>query len=150
MQRLQIASDDPAMCAQIILDGIPTVFQFIRQTANRKRAKGLAVQQFRALAYVQRRPGDSLSMLAEYLGLSLAATSRLIDSLVGKKLVLRKTVPSNRRQVELSSTKHGQKIFSNVREWTRGQLTERLKDLPEERRKNIAEAMLDLQEIFQI
>jgi DNA-binding MarR family transcriptional regulator len=150
MQRLQMASDDPRQCARAVLETIPTVFQFIRHTANRRRAKGLAVQQFRALGYVQRRPGDSLSNLADYLGLSLAASSRLIDSLVNKKLVRRVAVPSNRRKVQLTPTPRGQRILAEIGEWTQSQLTVRLKEIPAEKRRRIIEAVGDLAEIFQI
>lgn len=156
MQRLQLASkqemdmDEPQYCAKAILEAVPTVFQFIRSTANRRRAKGLSVQQFRAMAYLLRRPGHSLSMLAEYLGLSLAATSRLIESLVHKGLVDRQVVPSNRRQVRLASTARGEKLLAESIHWTEGEITRKLQGCPAARRKRIIQAVRDLQEIFQM
>jgi DNA-binding MarR family transcriptional regulator len=149
MQRLQSASNDSQACARAVLDSIPGVFQFIRYTANRHRSRGLAVQQFRALAYLHRRPGDSLSLLADYLGLSLAATSRLINCLVEKKLVRRAAVPSNRRKVHLTLTARGKKSFGETGRWTEAELTERLKQLSPQRRENIIEAVGDLHRVFQ-
>jgi DNA-binding MarR family transcriptional regulator len=150
MQLLHMASDDVHLCAKAVLDAIPTVFQFIRLTAGRHRAKGLSVQQFRALGYLHRRPGDSLSLLAEYLGLSMAASSRLIDSLVRKELVKRVAVPSNRRKVHLTPTRLGRQLLGQVVEWTQEQLADRLKDLPAARRRRVAAAINDLQILFQI
>jgi DNA-binding MarR family transcriptional regulator len=150
MQLLHLASDDVHICAKAVLDAIPTVFQFIRMTANRHRSAGLSVQQFRALAYLHRRPGDSLSMLAEYLGLSLAASSRLIDSLVEKKLVHRTAVPTNRRKVHLTPTRRGRLMLAQVVQWTQEQLADRLKDLPPSRRRRVAAAVHDLQSLFQV
>ncbi len=150
MQRLQLASDDSQACARAVLNSIPDVFQFIRHTANRHRSQGLAVQQFRALAYLYRRPGDSLSLLADYLGLSLAATSRLIESLVQKKLVRRVAVPSNRRKVHLTITARGKNNFDEVVRWTEAELMERLKELSPQSRENIVAAVGDLQRVFQM
>ncbi|HWB53894.1 MAG TPA: MarR family transcriptional regulator [Tepidisphaeraceae bacterium] len=150
MQLLHMASDDVHICARAVLDAVPTVFQFIRLTATRHRARGLSVQQFRALAYLHRRPGDSLSVLAEYLGLSLAASSRLIDSLVRKDLVKRAAVPSNRRKVHLTPTRRGQTLLGEVAQSTQQQLADKLKHLPPSRRRRVAAAVNDLQTIFEV
>jgi DNA-binding MarR family transcriptional regulator len=150
MQRLQLASDDPTECARAVMETVPGVFQFIRFTASRHRKKGLAVQQFRALAYLHRRPGHSLSLLADYLGLSLAATSRLIDSLVERKLVERVAMPSNRRKVCLTSTRRGKEVFDEVFRWTQSELAQKLTALPAARRRSIIAVVRDLEKIFQI
>lgn len=148
MQLLQIASDDPGECARAILETIPKVFQFIRQTAHHRRAKGLSVQQFRALGFLHHRPECSLSMVAEFLGLSLPATSRLIDCMVRKNLVRRIIPPANRRQVHLTSTAPGRRLLAGTVQWTRQQIAERVATLPAKRRHRILSAIDDLELLF--
>lgn len=137
-------------CAQAVLDGVPAAFQFIRFTATQKRAKGLSVQQFRALGYLYKRPGDSLSMLAEYLGVSLATSSRLIDALVRKNLVHRATDPTSRRRVHLSPTPRGKQILTEVVRWTQQQLAGRLQNLPAPSRRRVIAAMSDLHNVLNL
>ena len=71
-----------AACAGEILDCVPVVLQFIRTQMRKSRQPDLSVPQFRALLFVDRSQGAPLSMLAEFLGLSLAATSRLVNGLL--------------------------------------------------------------------
>ena len=149
MQQLQNASINPDDCARVVLDGVPAIFAFIRITACRQRAKGLSIQQFRALAVLHRWPGHSLSMLADYLGVSVPTVSRLIDSLVKKKMVNREIPAGDRRVVHLTSTAAGAKLYQQVVDWTRAELAERLKHLSRQKRQRIILAIKDLQEIFE-
>jgi DNA-binding MarR family transcriptional regulator len=150
MQLLHKASDSITArdCGRHVLDAVPTLMQFIRQIAQpRARARGVRVQQFRALAYLSRRPGDSLGDLAEYLGLTPPAASRMVDALVRRGLAVREPVPGNRRQLQLRISPEGRKLFNAAVDGTLDEVEQRLRTLSGPRRKRIVEALRDLSEV---
>jgi DNA-binding MarR family transcriptional regulator len=67
----------------------------------------LTVPKLRALLFIRRHPGASLSPLAEHLGMALPATSGLVERLVQAGLVNRTTNPDERRRIQLSLTAPG-------------------------------------------
>jgi len=94
-------------CAAEILEAVPVIIGFIRSEIRSHRGADLSVPQFRTLALLSRSQGASLSVVAEFLGLSLPATSRLVNGLVEKGLVTRQISDGNRRQVALSVSARG-------------------------------------------
>ena len=58
-------------CAAHLLEIVPAVMRTIRGQMRSHSAAELSVVQFRALAFLNRRAGASLSDLAEHIGLSL-------------------------------------------------------------------------------
>src|SRR5947209_15174584 len=104
MQLLSPASKaSPAedVCARHLLDTVPLVMRVIRQHLRRHRS-GLSVPQFRTLWYVSSAAGPSLSAVADFIGLSLPAMSRLVDGLVEGRLMTRRPCADDRRHVRLS------------------------------------------------
>src|SRR6185369_8728731 len=86
MQKMQIASiyATPEESAEALLDTVPLVMRTVRQLMREQRSSDLSVPQFRALGFINRHPETSVSAVAEHLGLSVAATSRLVDALVAR------------------------------------------------------------------
>jgi DNA-binding MarR family transcriptional regulator len=101
----------------------------------------LSVPQFRALVFVDRSPGGSLSMLAEFLGLSLPATSRLVDGLVGKKFVTRRIPEGNRRLVALALSANGRRTVRVARQAAEDRLARIMASLPARERAAIQHAL---------
>src|ERR1700685_2433550 len=89
----------PDDCASLILDVVPPIARTIRKMMRQHRLAGLSVPQFRALGLLSVSPQASLSCVAESIGSSLPAASRMIDGLVSKKLVGRKECCHDRRQI---------------------------------------------------
>jgi DNA-binding MarR family transcriptional regulator len=135
-------------CAAEILEAVPTVMRFIRAQMRRHRGSDLSVPQFRTLAFLSRNPGISLSVLAEFLGLSLPATSRLVEGLVRKSLVVRRIPPGNRRLVALSISVRGQRTVSAARQATERQLSEVVASLRDDDRAMIQHALRALRAEF--
>jgi len=112
------------------------------------RLAGLSVPQFRAMALLSFSPQASLSCVADYIGSSLPAASRMIDGLVSKKLVGRKECCHDRRQISLVLTPLGFSAFIESHQAARRQLSEQLAGLSENKKKGVIEAMRCLGEIF--
>ena len=141
-------NDVSEQCARDLLDTVPVVMRFIRGEIRRRHTAGLSLPQFRTLAFFSHVDNSSLSAVAEHLGLSLPAMSRLVNGLVRGKLVERKPVSSNRRQIALSLTSRGQAKLEKVRSEIRAQLAGYLQDLPAAEKELVQGAMRVLQKVF--
>jgi DNA-binding MarR family transcriptional regulator len=108
----------------------------------------LSVPQFRALAFLDRQEGASLSDVAEHIGLTLPSMSKLMDGLVGRNLVIRASDPADRRRMRLSLTVHGRLTLQAARVAIQDHLAGQLATLPAERQVTIREAMRALRMSF--
>jgi DNA-binding MarR family transcriptional regulator len=93
-------------CAVLLMEVIPRVMHRIRREMRSHRTPGLSVPQFRTLTYLYRNEGASLSEVAEHMGLKLPSTSRNIDVLVARKLVIRRALAHDRRYISLRLSVH--------------------------------------------
>jgi DNA-binding MarR family transcriptional regulator len=129
LRRAMIAAT-PRGCAAEILEVVPAVMRFIRTQMRQYRGPDLSVPQFRTLVFLCSSPGASLSVLADFLGLSLPATSRLVEGLVRRNLVDRRIPSGNRRLVSLTVSAHGRKIICAARKATERRLADVMSALP--------------------
>jgi DNA-binding MarR family transcriptional regulator len=132
MQQLQGQTDSRASCqrcARGLLTGVPSVLRFIRYQMRRHRQAELTVPQFRALVFLNHNEYASLSDMAEDLGLSLPAASRMVELLVKRGWMRRRARSSDRRCVSLSLTGRGKAVFRMARKATQVALSQRLKSL---------------------
>lgn len=135
-------------CACEVLEVMPLIMRAIRTQMRRQRAPELSLPQFRALAFINRHPGVSLSDVAEHIGLTLPSMSKLIDGLVARQLVSREISPDDRRYVTLALTESGQTTLQSTRAATQAHLAQLLAALPDSERVTIVQAMLALCPIF--
>ena len=152
MQQLQNLTDSTLSaerCAAEVLESVPTVMRFIRAQMRRHRGPELSVVQFRTLLFLSRHGGASLSALAEYLGLSLPAASRLVEGLVRKSFVIRQVPLQNRRLVSLALSAWGQRTIDAARQATERRLAQVVASLPPIERAAIQRALRILREEFQ-
>lgn len=152
MQMLHIATRracSPTDCAAEILEAVPAAIRFIRAQMRRHRGSDLSVPQFRTLAFIHSHPGTSLSAVSDWLGLSLAATSRLVAGLVKKKFVSRRIPPGNRRVVALSISARGDRTVSAARRATVMRLAAVVAPLSDDERGAIRSALFALRHEFE-
>lgn len=150
MKPLENESNLPPVetCAAQVMDTVPLIMRVIRAEMRSHRAPDLSIPQFRALLRISRRPGVSLSDVAEHLGLSLPTTSKLIDRLVGRGLVTRQSAADDRRRVTLALTEAGQATLREAVRFTQARLVQDLAALPPEDCAIIVQAMGLLRQVF--
>jgi DNA-binding MarR family transcriptional regulator len=124
------------------------VFRVIRAELRKHGAKEMSVPQFRSLAFVYRNEGASLSELGDHTGLTLPTMSLLVDGLVARGLVSRRTDPEDRRRMTLTLTEAGRARLESARAATMANLEERLRQLSASDRATITLAMRVLSELF--
>jgi MarR family transcriptional regulator for hemolysin len=131
-----------------MLDTVPLIMRTIRSEMRSHRTPDLTVPQFRALMFLRRHAGASLSEAAEHMGLTPPSMSRIVDGLVVRQLVVRQTPPEDRRRVSLALTGSGQEMLQLARKATQACLAEALMTLSEAQRASIIEAMQMLHPLF--
>ncbi len=112
------------VCAKQLIDTIPLVMQFMRRQMRNASSHELSIAQLRSLNFISVHDRPSLSDAADFIGLSLPAMSRLIDSLVRKELVTRTACPNDRRHVRLGITEAGQAALDESWKSTHARLTQ--------------------------
>jgi DNA-binding MarR family transcriptional regulator len=138
----------PKVCAAEVLETVPLIMQFIRIEMRRRGSAEISVPQFRVLAFIDRHPGESLSAIAERVGLSLPAMSRLVDGLVDHGLLSRELSPQDRRFVAIRITDAGRELVRAARADAQNRLADILADLPAEDRTVVVEGMHKLRSLF--
>ncbi len=135
---------DVGVVADRILEVVPRAMRRIR-AEMRASASGLTVVQLRAMLFIRRQPGISLSGLTDLLGISVPAGSALVERLVTAGYVDRIVDPAERRRVRLDLTGPGAEQVGRaqiaVRAWLSGEL--RLQSAVELERLLAALAILD-------
>ena len=150
MQQLSSATPNEAAweSAARMLEVVPLVMRQIRQVMRAAGGTALSVPQFRALGYIDRHPDCSVSAVAEHVGLSEAAASRLIETLVQEGYVERATLATNRRFVALRLAPEGQRIRTLAQQHALRALAERMAALDEDDFAAINQALETLRGLF--
>jgi DNA-binding MarR family transcriptional regulator len=149
MQQMQHAIDDDVdECAAMVLEVVPLIMRRIRAYMREARAADLSVPQFRALSFLNTHPGATLSDVAEHVGLTLPAASRMIDGLVLRDYAERQPSSTNRRCLELRVSAHGQNILQITRQHTQNALARALEALSREERGATRAALEQLRLVF--
>lgn len=94
------------------LAGFQRVYQF--RDRDRICCHDLSVTQFYALDALVRRRGQTLNGLAGELYLEKSSASRVVDGLVGKGYVTRRTHPEDRRAILLEPTEEGRRLHGVI------------------------------------
>ena len=131
----------PEQCAAQVMETIPLVMQFLRSEMRSHNTPDLSVPQFRALSFLNRHPGASLSELAEHLGVTRATASAITDRLVQRCLVDRRERPESRRHVVLNTTEAGSEYLQQIRQITRSQIAKMFANLSEAQLRQIVEGL---------
>ncbi len=139
----------PEWCAGILMESVPLVMRFIRAEMRSQSASVLTVPQFRALNFLDRYPGSSLSDLADHLGVTRATASSLIERLVQRGFVTRTEHPKERRHVVLKLTQAGIDHLQESRSRTRTEIAEVLGNLSDKQILDLAEGLTILSDVFQ-
>src|SRR5512146_586058 len=93
-----------ATCAAAVMEVGLLVSRVVRTGAWWRPPSGLTTPQFRSLAFVNAYPGSAPSELATYLMLTRPSASKLVEQLVRRGLVRRRTDEADRRRSVLTVT----------------------------------------------
>ena len=126
---------------------IPRSMLAIRHGMRESAREQFSVPQFRVLAqlWVQSQTNGEL---ADHIGVSVPAMSRLVETLVRAGLVGRVPQSHDRRQVLLSLTEAGQKRFLSLQQTTQMVFKQKFSQLNADQKKKLAEGLSILEDLF--
>lgn len=130
-----------------LLDALPPVIRAIRSAMRDARGAALTVPQFRVLGFVALQSCTN-KQIAEWQGVSLPAMSRMVGSLVRRKLLVRAPDAADRRQVQLRLSTQGKEALERQRKVIETRLAGRIATLGKGEKEALAAALIALGELF--
>ncbi len=130
----------PSDCSAQLIEVTPVIMRRIRNEMRSRTMPDMTVPQYHALGYIKMHPKASLSDVAAHLGLTLPSTSKLVQHLVTKKVVVRRSA-DDRRRVCLSLTQEGLAALATARMETQKQMAESLSSLSKKELSAVSAAL---------
>ena len=130
-----------------ILNLIPKIMHHIR-TEMRQYAKGqLTVPQLRVLIRIN-RGNQTHKEVAEWIGVTPATLTRMVDTLVTRQLAKRTQDPKDRRQIHLQATSSGKALAEKYKDRVNVQIQTRIDALSSTEKSKLREGLRVLAMIF--
>jgi DNA-binding MarR family transcriptional regulator len=142
-------SKNQVECAARVVDVVPFVLRHLRAHIRSQEALQFTIPQFRVLAYLKLNGESTLSELALSQGVSLPTMSKLVGSLVQRKLVAREGQTADRRKLKLQLTPDGKRAHTSALQDTRDYVAAKLASLSDGERRLIIDALNLLQSVFE-
>lgn len=101
----------------------------------------VSLPQLRVLVMIATRGPLNLSAVAEALGVHPSNATRTVERLVSAGLVHRRDAADDRRNVQLTLTKKGQRLVDSVFEHRRSAIEQVIERMPESRRRALPGAL---------
>lgn len=122
-----MTATDAQECAAMLLDTFHMVKRTLGAEMKKKRSSlDVTIHQFRAMNVISRNQGVSLSLVSEHMGATISTASKLIDGLVERGYVQRRTAEDDRRRLILQLTDEGDQALEKVHLEAISRLAEKL------------------------
>ena len=131
-----------------ILETSPRIVKFLREQMRKLAKDELTVPKFRVLLKLVRESTITHQEVAEWMGITAPTLTRMVDTLVKRKLVKRIKDNKDLRRTLLSATPAGQKLHQLYREEAQKQLLLKMKNLSAEEKEKIADGFTILAGVF--
>jgi len=111
------------------MDTFHLIMRTVGPESQKRSSLSLSFQQFRTMKILERHEGASLSFVAEHMGATPSAMSKVVDSLVEQGYIYRRTSESDRRKLILAVTDPGKQAMDAIHAQVLSRLAERLTGL---------------------
>jgi DNA-binding MarR family transcriptional regulator len=138
---------EPNEIARKLMDIIPPSMNWIRTEMRATLEEELTVPQFRILANIFKGKNVACD-IAKHQGISQAAMSKMIDSLVNRGFVERIANENDRRHFHLNLTKEGDTFYKKSRKSAQANLKEQISTLDLVDRENLERGLIALEKLF--
>lgn len=138
---------EPNEIAKKLMDIIPPSMNWIRAEMRSTMKEELTLPQFRILASIFRGRNVACE-IAKHQGISQAAMSKMIDSLVARGFVEREANEDDRRHFHLVLTDEGDSFFKKSRKSAKRSLKEKISCLEQKDRDDLERGLIALEKLF--
>jgi DNA-binding MarR family transcriptional regulator len=141
-------NSDSQEVAAALIEAIPLLSNSVRGQMRSLRTPGLSIPQFRVLVFLRRNQDASLSQVAGHIDLKLPTASKLVDTLVARKLVIRKENGTDRRYLRLRLNVNGIRELDKTRFAAQNKLAEIVDVLSSEQKTQAVQTLQALRSLF--
>jgi DNA-binding MarR family transcriptional regulator len=138
---------EPNDIAKKLMEIIPPSMGWIRTEMRSTMKEELTVPQFRIMAQIFRGKNQACD-IAKHQGISQAAMSKMIDSLVTRGFVEREPNENDRRHFHLVLTNEGDSFFKKARKNAQANLKEQISCLELSEREDLEKGLRALEKLF--
>lgn len=143
---MQTNTNTDLKLAALLMDVVTSVMRDIRSEVRQHRGHDLTIAQFRVLARLSRETKTNLE-LAEEIGVSVAAMSRMVQYLVDRNLIQKKASAIDQRALVIEISPLGKKSYCCMRKEAQKGLAKKIKTLDQQKKKDIFHGLECLQEM---
>lgn len=142
-----LSHNKSADLAHQLLEIIPRTMREIRSNTQCYRGKKLPLPQFRVLGNVWRESKTN-KQLAEDIGLSISAMSRVISSMENNGWIKKVENAEDRRYSDIFITTEGLHLFNDIWTYTSQMISEKIDRLSEREKKELQNGLKIVEELF--
>ncbi len=122
-----MGDDTARQCATNLMDTFHVMMKrVVGPEARKRQPMVLTFPQFRIVRTIEHHEGASMSQVAEHVGATLSATSKLVEGLVERGYVQRETSKDDRRKKVLALTDTGAQVLASLHQEAISCLADRL------------------------
>lgn len=140
-------AEDISELARVFVDVVPRAMWSIRAGIRETVGENFTMPQFRVLNQLRQRSCTN-GELAELIGVSVPAMSRIVDGLVETGFLVRVPQEHDRRQVKLELNLEGRRKFKRIQKHVHQVFVKRFTALGADRRKDLMGGLSVLEELF--
>lgn len=134
--------------SELWMELAPLMMRRMRAQVIQASVGKLTMPQYRILANINRGL-NSIGAIAEHHGVAQPSMSKMISLMEERGLILRKTLPSDKRQFVLSMTAQGKKIFLKVRGQAQKRIAQKLETLSLEELASLERSFNEIKLVIQ-
>ena len=134
--------------AKLIIEIVPKTMGFIRAQMRAVAGSEFTVPQYRLLSHIVRNEHSTNGDLAQWMGVSAPTMSKMVDSLVNRGLVNRKTRSGDARQTFISATAKGTQKAKSIQSAVITALALKLSPMTQNKKEALAQGLEFLREII--
>ena len=143
-----MAQEKGNLVAKMWMDLTPLLMRRMRQNVIESSVSTLTMPQYRILANINRGL-NSIGQIAEHHGVAQPSMSKMINLMVARGLIIRKTLSSDKRQSVLSLSKKGQQLFLKVRARAQSRFSDKLLELPVEDIRTLEDSFAQIKQVLE-
>lgn len=133
--------------SQLWMDLAPAMMRRMRAQVIKASVGSLTMPQYRILANINRGL-NSIGEIAEHHGVAQPSMSKMIHLMEARGLVLKNTLPADKRQSVLSMTAKGRELFLKVRGQAQKRLAEKLEQLSADDLEALEKSFSEMKKVF--
>lgn len=147
MEMMGALPDSTSDLSRVFVEVLPRAMWSIRSAVRQSAGENFTMPQFRVLTQLLKRCSTN-GELAELMGVSVPAMSRMVDGLVEMGFVVRVPQDHDRRQIKLELNAEGRRKFRRVQKHIHSVFMDRFGALSPDRRMALEGGLKVFEELF--